>query len=581
MRWRPTGSSSWTRPPTPSPGASTRHWLAACASCSACGRTSTWSSRSACHLFTLLGPASAGKSRLVAEFLVDAADTADVLHSRCLHYGEDITYWPLVEILVAIGADPADVIGSSPVDTQHACRKLLEARAAERPQIVLLDDIQWAEPLFLDLIEHVADLSRDAPIFLLCVARPELLELRPGWGGGKLNATTILLEALAQEDCETPISRLAGGAQLTDAVRQRILATAGGNPLFIEEMLALVKEDGGDGDVVVPPDPRAAAGEARPPPRRGARRRRPRRRRGAGVPSRDGARARGELEAAEVGANLVSLVRKEVIRPDQSLFPDDEAFRFRHLLIRDAAYESLPKEMRAELHERFADWLDRHAELVEQDEIVGYHLESAHRNRAELDGADPRLDGLARRAAARLHSAARGARARGDHAAVAGLLRRAVALLPEGDPERLEALILLGDPLSTGVIAERRNIAAELARSPDPRYQAGGAMVELWTVRGRTGGWRSGRRLAPRRPQPSSASAVTSSGSPGSSAMSGTGTGSRFASALRPKRLRAARSTPGRPGTPRSQTTCADDHVPPLTICRTSTTPCWTRRRSN
>jgi AAA ATPase domain/Adenylate and Guanylate cyclase catalytic domain len=146
------------------------------------------------HLFTLLGPAGVGKSRLVAEFIADLRESADVLRGRCLHYGDDITYWPLVEILLSVGADPELVIGGSPVETQLAFRKLLESRAAERPQVVVVDDIQWAEELFLDLIEHVADLSRDCPIFLLCVARQELLELRPGWGGGKLNATTILLE---------------------------------------------------------------------------------------------------------------------------------------------------------------------------------------------------------------------------------------------------------------------------------------------------------------------------------------------------------------------------------------------------
>ena len=110
-------------------------------------------------------------------------------------------------------------------------------------------------------------------------------------------------------------------------------------------------------------------------------------------------------ERDEVATHLLSLVRKEMIRPDQPTFPDEEAFRFRHLLIRDAAYDSLPKETRAELHEAFADWLDQHATLVEQDEIVGYHLERAYRNRAELDSVDPRLDDLARRAMARLTAA--------------------------------------------------------------------------------------------------------------------------------------------------------------------------------
>jgi class 3 adenylate cyclase len=210
-------------------------------------------SERSCHLFTLLGTAGVGKSRLVAEFLASGAATADVLRGRCLPYGEDITYWPLVEILLGIGVDSGEVIGSSPADTQLAFRRLLEARAAERPQIVVLDDIQWAEEVFLDLVEHVADWSRDAPIFLLCVARPELLELRPGWGGGKLNATTILLEALSGDDCELLISRLAGGDRLSEDARRRILAAADGNPLFIEEMLAMVSEDGAGAEVVVPP----------------------------------------------------------------------------------------------------------------------------------------------------------------------------------------------------------------------------------------------------------------------------------------------------------------------------------------
>ena len=130
--------------------------------------------------------ARAGRGRQVAARRRSSSPTparrADVLRSRCLHYGEDITYWPLVEILIAIGVEPGEVIGSSPAETQLAFRRLLEERAAERPQILVFDDIQWAEPVFLDLIEHVADWSRDAPILLLCVARPELLELAAGLG---------------------------------------------------------------------------------------------------------------------------------------------------------------------------------------------------------------------------------------------------------------------------------------------------------------------------------------------------------------------------------------------------------------
>ncbi len=137
-----------------------------------------------CRLFTLLGPAGIGKSRLVADFLERVEDSAEVLRGRCLHYGEGITYWPLVEILAAIEVDPETVVASTPEETRVAFRRLLEARAAERPQVVVIDDLQWAEPVFVDLVEHVADLSRGAPIFLLCVARTELLDTRPGWGGG-------------------------------------------------------------------------------------------------------------------------------------------------------------------------------------------------------------------------------------------------------------------------------------------------------------------------------------------------------------------------------------------------------------
>ena len=140
---------------------------------------------STCRLFTLLGPAGIGKSRLVADFLQRVGDSAHVLRGRCLSYGEGITYWPLVEILIAVGIEPDSVIGTSPPETQLAFRRLVEARAADRPQVVVVDDLQWAEPVFIDLVEHVADFSRDAPIFLLCVARTELLDLRPGWGGGR------------------------------------------------------------------------------------------------------------------------------------------------------------------------------------------------------------------------------------------------------------------------------------------------------------------------------------------------------------------------------------------------------------
>ncbi len=389
-----------------------------------------------CRLFTLLGPAGIGKSRLVADFLDGVSGDADVLGGRCLHYGEGITYWPLMEILVRLEIDPEVVIGTSPQETQLAFRRLLESRATERPQIVVLDDIQWAEPTFLDLIEHVADFSRDAPIFLLCVARTELLDLRPGWGGGKMNASSVLLEPLSGDDCEVLIENLLGGVTLDERMRDRIAGASEGNPLFVEEMLAMMREGGGDGEIVVPPTIHALlqarldqlGTDERVVIERGS---------VEGEVFHRGSVAQLSPAPLRPGleSHLATLVRKELIRPNSSTFAGDDAFRFRHLLIRDAAYESLPKATRAELHERFADWLDGH-ELIERDEILGYHLEQAHRYRAELDRGDPALPDLSTRAAQHLADGGRGALDRGDVHAGLTLLRRAAAVLPPGDERR-------------------------------------------------------------------------------------------------------------------------------------------------
>ncbi|MBM2823256.1 MAG: Zinc-ribbon protein [Thermoleophilia bacterium] len=426
-----------------------------------------------CRLFTLLGPAGIGKSRLVADFLERVMPEADILRGRCLHYGEDITYWPLVEILVAIGVDHDTVIGSSPEETRLAFRRLLETRAAERPQVVVIDDLQWAEPTFIDLVEHIADFSRDAPIFLLCVARTELLDVRSGWGGGKMNASSILLEPLDHEDCDTLIDNLLGSARLDDSARDRIAAASEGNPLFVEEMLAMVREQGGDGEIVVPPTIHALlqarldtlGADERVVMERGS---------VEGQVFHRGSVA--ELAPAPMRlaleSHLSALVRKELIRPDQPTFANDDAFRFRHLLIRDAAYESLPKATRAQLHEQFADWLGRH-DLIERDEILGYHLEQARGYRAELDPADPALPALSARAAEHLAAAGRGALDRGDFNAGRGLLRRATAVLPPGDERRLALAPDLSAALrESGDHAEGDAVLVEARGASDPVTRA-------------------------------------------------------------------------------------------------------------
>jgi class 3 adenylate cyclase/tetratricopeptide (TPR) repeat protein len=442
-----------------------------------------------CQLFTLLGAAGVGKSRLTAEFLGSVGD-ATVVRGRCLPYGEGITYWPVVEILKQLppaaelelepeaiatierllGEDESVGTGD---EIPWAVRKLLEAAAQATALVAVFDDIHWGEPTFLDLLEHVADLSRDAPIVLLCIARPELLDKRQGWGGGKLNATTLLLEPLSSAETDELLERLLGYSALEPGLQQRIRDAAEGNPLFLEEMVGLV-EDSGDGEVAVPGTIQAllaARIDQLEPAERGVLER-------GSVEGRvfhRGAVQALAPEETQMEARLNGLVRKELLRPDKAQLPGENAYRFRHLLIRDAAYEALPKATRAELHQRFATWLEEHGlGLVELDEIVGYHLEQAYRYQTELGGADGELG---RRAADRLAAAGRRAYSAGDDHAAANLLSRAVSLAEPVGREGVERLVELAWSLSSlGDIAEgltRNEQAVALA------YAVGDRALEL------------------------------------------------------------------------------------------------------
>jgi class 3 adenylate cyclase len=463
----------------------------------------------ACYLFTLLGTAGVGKSRLVHEFLGQMRDRARVLRARCLPYGEGITFWPVIELAQAaagieLNETPASAVQKlrtlleeapdrDPIldrvcptiglsdevvateETFWGVRKFLEAVATTKPLIVVIDDLQWAEPTMLDLIDHVADWSREAPILFLAIARPELLDSRPQWSGGKLNATTILLEPLGADDSAALIANLLDSPELAETVQKRIGETAEGNPLFVEELVAMLvdegvlrRENGGwrAADelhtVSVPPSisalvaarldhleplerdligraavvgkifQRSAVAELSPPERR-----------------------------EELGPRLMTLVRKELVRPDRSATTGDEAFRFRHLLVRDAAYASLTKEQRADLHARFADWLERIAgdRLLEYEEVIGYHLEQAHAYRSELGLTDELTRLLAERATTRLRAAGKRALARNDRHAAVNLLARSAALASD---ERERTVLLLD-------VAESSSVTGDIAGA-DRRY---------------------------------------------------------------------------------------------------------------
>ena len=438
-----------------------------------------------CQLFTVLGSAGVGKSRLVAEFA--AGLDARVVVGRCVSYGEGITYWPVVEVVKQLDALPVDPAAATAIrsllgESEQASsgeeiawgfRRLLEEQAQERPLVCVFDDLHWGEETFLELVEHVADLARDAPLLLLCMARPELLERRPAWGGGKLNATTVLLEPLDAAESERLLEELGG---VEGELRERIRAAAEGNPLFLEEMLALVRESGAR-EVSVPPTIQALLAARLDQLHPGERAVLERGSVEGRVFHRSAVAALSDTDG-ELSQRLVSLVRKELVRPDRAQLAGDDAYRFRHLLIRDAAYDAVPKSVRAQLHERFAAWLEAHgADLVELDEVLGYHLEQAARYRAELGQPDA---ALAERAGERLAAAGSRVLWRGDDRAAAALLERALVLLR---PLRVDVGLELELGLAQRDVRRRAAIAERVAeRAREEGDQVGEAVARLEAV---------------------------------------------------------------------------------------------------
>ena len=487
-------------------------------------------------LVTLMGAAGAGKSRLCLEFLAAVGGGATVLSGRCLPYGEGITFWPIAavlreaagiddrqpreqaqrrisELVVGSGEDAdliaerlaplvgADIATPGIQETFWAVRKLFESLGRERPLVVVFDDIQWAEPTFLDLLEYLGDWIRTAPVLLLCLARPELLELRPGWTSTKPNAALLQLERLNEAEIDGLIQNLTGGAELDPRARARIAEFAEGNPLFIEETLRMLVDDGilkqregiwsATGDLsglAIPATINALVtarldrldGEERAVVERAA------------VVGRVfSLNAVTRLSSTEMAPRVIlrlqSLMRKELIRPDHSSVGDETTFRFTHILVRDAAYAAIPKADRAELHEQLAEWLEVESKDLagEWEEIVGYHLEQAHSLLLELGPPSERTERLGLKAARELGTAGRRSFDRGDMPAAVKLLSRAVALLPAKAPRRAELLPELALALfETGDFGRLQEVVAETAEaasaSADPSLEAYAAILRLW-----------------------------------------------------------------------------------------------------
>jgi class 3 adenylate cyclase len=430
-----------------------------------------------CVLATVLGDAGIGKTRLVRELLTGLREEATVLLGRCVSYGDGATYLPLAEMIAGVGADPATVLAGE--DDRElvaqriaellgraagaggtgegfwAVRRLLTALARQRPLVCVFEDVHWAEPTLLDLVEYLADQVTDAPTLILCLARPQLLDARPEWP----HEGSVRLTRLPDEDARALIDALAVG--VADELHGRIAGIAEGNPLFVEQLLAYARETGAGGLDDVPPTVEALLGsrlDLLEPDERATIER-------AAVVGREFWRgAVVDLSPPDalpaLSTQLVALVRRGLVRPERSTLLPEDAFRFDHVLIRDVAYAGIPKELRAELHERHADWLD--AQPVGSDELVGYHLEQAYRYGAELGPVGRRLQRLAADAGERLGAAGIRAWKRGDAPATVNLLGRATDLLPEKDPFRLEFMCELGGALRTaGELTRAEQVLAE------------------------------------------------------------------------------------------------------------------------
>jgi class 3 adenylate cyclase/tetratricopeptide (TPR) repeat protein len=417
------------------------------------------------HLFTIYGEAGVGKSRLAREFL-DSVERASVLMGRALPYGEGVTYWPLAEMVKAAAGisddDPleeafeklreccaeeavADVLGlaaglmealdgeRSPQEIAWAAREVMHGIADVQPLILLFEDIHWAEAPLLDLIEHLADRVR-APLLVVCLARPELLDARPGWGGGSVRSTAIELEPLSEAESaelvEQLLNQLAGAAgERPGSLPQEALDRAEGNPLFVEETIRMLVESGsGNGSADRVPDTLQAliaaridhlAPDAKTLLQRGS---------VVGRVFWKGALEHLSPDVSDQDALLDDLLQREfLLREPRSSISGEAAYRFKHALIREVAYAGMTKLGRAQYHARFAEWLAERTgeELVE---IRAYHLDQAVEYLTELEGAPPQE--LAQETAAALVKAAKRAIAREAYGIARTLGLRALELRP-------------------------------------------------------------------------------------------------------------------------------------------------------
>ena len=449
------------------------------------------------RLITVVGDAGVGKSRLIREFASAATEQARLVRGRCLPYGDGITFWPLAEVVreaAGITSEDSPRVATRRIDRllervaaedraavvervaaainlsaaqfpvaelMWGGRRFLEILAAERPLVMLVDDLHWAEATFLDFLDHLLETVEGSPLLILGSARHEVAERHADWSA-EHEGMLVRLEPLSDADAGRIVEELLGS--LESSVRARIAEVAEGNPLYVEQIVSMLVETGaiersgegwvareGSGALQIPPTVQALVA-SRLDALRGEER--------AVVDPASVIGLTFALDAVSelvedavrprIGGNLAVLVAKQFVRQ----LPEEEIlFRFGHQIIRDTAYGSLLKRTRATIHERFVTWAERvnreRGRELEFEEILGYHLEQAYQYRTSLGVVDEEARSVAERAAEKLSSAGQRAYARGDVPAAASLLRRAVTLLEPTDRRRFDLVSDLGEALLT------------------------------------------------------------------------------------------------------------------------------------
>ena len=478
---------------------------------------------SAPQLVTVVGEAGVGKSRLVAELRSTLDDRPELVtwrHGRCLPYGEGITFWALGEVVKAeagilesddqqeaaakleqslsalvddaserewfasrlaalVGVDAAGSVGRDEAFT--AWRRFLEAMAARRPLVIVVEDLHWADEALLDFLEHLLDWAAPVPLLVLSTARPELYDRRPGWSGGKRNATTVALSPLSAEETARLLQGLLERALLPAETQASILDRAGGNPLYTEQFARMLAERGDLEDLPLPETVQAliaARLDTLSPELKAVLH-------DASVIGRTfwtgAVAAVGERDRDEVLGGLGELVRREFVRPARvSSVKGEEEFSIWHALVRDVAYQQIPRAPRAQKHVAAAAWIEVTAQerVADHAEILVHHYEQALELSLAAGDARPDLE----ETLARFLLLAGDRATHLDMQAAEACYRRAVALSTDDEHARATALARLAFALvERGEAAEGIEAYEEAidALRPVDEHAAGVAMLGL------------------------------------------------------------------------------------------------------